>query len=81
MNGLSLVTKGYITPSNYISIIPDPNPTSTVGGGSPPVFRDENLPKPFIKVEGVSITGNKKESFTEETIKVKTVKIIDAEKD
>lgn len=78
MAGLSLVTKGFIAPSN---IIIDTESVSTVGGGSPPVFRDENPPKPVIKVQGVKIKGDKKESFTEETFRVKTVKIIVDEKD
>lgn len=76
MAGLSLVTKGFISPSSVTV-----ESGITVGGGSPPVYRDDNLPKPFVKVQGVSITGNKKEAFNEETIKVKTVKIIVDEKD
>lgn len=74
MAGLSLVTKGFIAPSS-VKI------ESSVGGGSPPVYRDENPPKPVVKVGKVSIEGDKKESFTEDTIKVKTVKIIVDQKD
>jgi hypothetical protein len=77
MNGLSLVTKGFITPVKPI----EANPVLNVGGGSPPVFRDENLPKPLIKVQGIKIDKGKKEPFTEDTIRVKTVKIIVDEKD
>jgi hypothetical protein len=75
MSGLSLVTKGFIAPcSSSVK-------SGGVGGGSPPVYRDENLPKPLIKVQGVSIKGNKKEAFNEDTFRVKSVKIIVDEKD
>lgn len=69
MAGLSLVTKGFISP---ISVI-----TGTGGGGgSPPVFREEHLPKPLVTVTRFDITGTAKEPVTEESFKVKTIKVV-----
>ena len=75
MAGIALVTKGMIAP------IREGTGGSGGGGGSPPVFKDENLPKPYIEVTDFSIEGKNKEPLTEEVFKVKTVKIIVDQKD
>jgi len=74
MNGLSMVTKGFITPVQV----------STVGsgsGGAGLVRRDEELPKPHILVTDVTIKAETKTPITEETFKVKSLKIIVDQKD
>ena len=74
MNGLSMVTKGYITPVQVSTI-------SGGGGGAGLIHREEELPKPHIIVTDVSIENKNKELITDETIKVKSVKIIVEQKD
>jgi len=74
MPGISLVTKGFIHPVH----------ATTVGGGSGGAGwgpRNEELPKPLIKVTDVTIEGENKEPITEETFKVKSLKIIVDQKD
>jgi len=74
MNGLSMVTKGFITPVQV----------STVGsgsGGAGLIRRDEELPKPQILVTDVTIKAETKPTITEETFKVKSLKIIVDQKD
>jgi len=72
MSGLSLVTKGFITPTVNFSFS---------GGDSPIMRKDEHLPKPHIKVINFEIQGSIHESLTNENFTVKTVKIIVDEKD
>ena len=73
MPGISLVTKGFIHPVQ-----------AATGGGSGGAGwgpRDEELPKPLIQVTDVTIEGENKEPITEETFKVKSLKIIVDQKD
>jgi len=72
MSGISLVTKGFIHPDQ---------PFGSGSGGAGLVKRDEELSKPFIKVTDVTIEGENKEPITEETFKVKSLKIIAEQKD
>lgn len=67
MSGISLVTKGFIHP---ISV------SASGGGGSPPVYKDENRPKPHIEVTKFNLDSENKEPLTEESFKVKSLKII-----
>ncbi len=74
MHGLSMVTKGFITPFADV-------PLGSGSGGAGLVRRDEELPKPHIIVSDVIIKGENKEPITEETFKVKSLKIIVDQKD
>ena len=72
MPAISLVTKGFIVPTQI---------TSGSGSGGAGFKRDEELPKPLIKVMDMTIEGNNKPQLTDETMKVKSVKIIVEQKD
>lgn len=72
MSGLTLVTRGFISPVSL---------SSGGGGGAVPMYRDDNLPKPFIKVIDFSMSGTNKNPISEQSIKVKSVKIIQEDKD
>lgn len=74
MPGISLVTKGFIHP-----VLP-----ATVGGGGGGaglVRRDEEIPKPFIRVTDVTIEGENRTPVNEDTFKVKSLKILVDQKD
>ena len=75
MPGIALVTKGMIAPVR-VSV-----GTGAGGGGAGLVKRDEELPKPHIVVTDFSIENKNKEPITEETFKVKSLKIIVDQKD
>jgi hypothetical protein len=73
MAGISLVTKGFISPVGSGS--------GSGSGGAGFVRPQEELPKPFIKVTDVTIKANDRPSITEDTFKVKSLKIIVDQKD
>jgi hypothetical protein len=73
MAGLSLVTKGMIAPIRESG--------GSGSGGAGFVRPQEELPKPFIKVTDVTINGENKPTITEDTFKVKSLKIIVDQKD
>ena len=73
MPGISLVTKGFIAPIRLSG--------GSGSGGAGLGRRDEELPKPHIVVTDVTIKAEHKEPITEETFKVKSLKIIVDQKD
>jgi len=73
MSGISLVTKGFIHPTQVGG--------GNGSGGAGWARREDEVPKPLIRVLDVNIEGISKEPLTEHNIKVKTVKIIVDQKD
>lgn len=73
MAGLSLVTKGFIQTVQVIS--------GGGGGGAGLVPRSEAEPKPKIQVSEVTIKGENKVIITEDSFKVKSLKIVVDQKD
>ena len=71
MAGIALVTKGMIAPIRE----------GSGSGGAGLVRRDEELPKPHILVTDVTIKAEGKTPITEDTFKVKSLKIIVDQKD
>jgi len=67
MAGISLVTKGFIAPVSS---------GGSGSGGAGWSRREEEIKKPTILVNDVTIKGSKNEPITEDTFKVKSLKII-----
>jgi len=76
MVGIALVTKGMIAPVRTGDII-----MGSGSGGAGLGRQNEELIKPKIIVNDVIIEGNNKKPITEETFKVKSLKIIVDQKD
>jgi hypothetical protein len=72
MAGISLVTKGMIAPIRE---------GGGSGSGGAGLIREQDISMPDIKVTDVTIEGENKEPITEETFKVKSLKIIVEQKD
>jgi len=70
MPGISLVTKGMLAPPTDVSII-----AQSGSGGAGLVRKDEELPKPLIKVHKVDISEGST-PLSNESIKVKSVKLL-----
>jgi len=75
MAGIALVTKGMIAPVRTGDII------MGSGSGGAGLVRQDELTKPNIIVSDVTIKGKNKEPITEESFKVKSLKIIVDQKD
>lgn len=72
MSGISLVTRGFISPVQS---------SGSGSGGAGWSRREEETPKPMIQVSNVTIEGEDKTPITEEVFKVKSLKIIVDQKD
>jgi len=75
MSGISLVTKGFIHPVR--SVVNG----SGNGGGAGLVRKDEELPKPYIKVIKFNMKSEDKKALTEDVFKVKSLKLLVDQKD
>jgi len=69
MPGISLVTKGFLCPPAEVSV------TTYSGSGGAGLRKEEELPKPLIKVNNVKI-GKGKKILSKENVKVTSVKLI-----
>jgi hypothetical protein len=72
MSGLTLVTRGFISPDH---------PIGDNSGGAGWSRRDETQSKPVIQVSDVTIKGENKKPITKDMFKVKSLKIIVEQKD
>jgi len=70
MAGISLVTKGMLCAPAGVELV-----VQSGSGGAGLVRKDEELPKPFIKVNHVKI-GEGKKVLSKENVKVTSVKLI-----
>ncbi len=70
MPGISLVTKGLLCPPAQVTVV-----LQSGSGGAGLIKKDEEMPRPLIKVKNVKI-GEGKEVLTNENVKVKSVKVI-----
>jgi len=76
MSGISLVTKGFIHPVRSVV-----SGSGSGGGGAGLVRKDEELPKPYIKVIKFNMKSEDKKALTEDVFKVKSLKLLVDQKD